>query len=79
MRVRGRRGSTETQCGGGGGKHGRMACAGSVWGSTAGHVGDAVWPGVVGNERRRTRKPNWNKRMRSMRRGGDVYHGGEDA
>ena len=79
MRVRGRRGSTETQCGGGGGKHGRMACAGSVWGSTAGHVGDAVGPGVVGNERRRTRKPNWNKRMRSMRRGGDVDHGGKDA
>ena len=79
MWARGRGGSASEKSGGGGGKHGCMACARSVWGSAAGHVGDAAGLGAVGNERRRTRKSNWNKRMRSMRRGGDVDHGGKDA
>ena len=32
----------------------------------------------MGKERRRTRKHNWSKMMRSMYCGGHVDHGGED-
>ena len=76
--ARGRGWSAGRLCGGGGGKNGWMACARSVCGTTAGHVRAAAGPGAVGVERRRTRKLNWNKKMRSLRREGQVDHGGED-
>ena len=79
MWARGRGGSASEKSGGGGGKHGCMACARSVWGSAAGHVGDAAGPGAMGKERRRTRKHNWSRMMRSMYCGGHADHGGEDA
>ena len=78
VRVRGRAGSVSRLCGGRRGKHGCMACARSVCGTTAGHVRAAAGPGAVGVERRRTRKYNWSSMMRSMYCGGDVDHGGED-
>ena len=78
MRVRGRAGSVSRLCGGRRGKHGCMACARSVRGIAAGHARAAAGPGAVGVERRRTRKANWLKYLRSMHHGAGSDHGSKD-
>ena len=78
VRARGRGWSAGRLCGGGGGKYGCMACARGVCGTTAGHVRAAAGPGAVGVERRRTRKANWLKYLRSMHHGAGSDHGSKD-